>query len=157
VPNYWKTWIADGFSGKNANCRFSSEIAAVPGMANQSQTAVPTEDVATRSSTTSDQAAEKVRAVTRVGGFVRPPHVARSPEPPYSDAAGKMDYHSVVTLSIIVNRDGVPEEIHILNPLGAGLDANAVRTVERWRFKPAEKDGRPVAVRIAIEVDFHRY
>jgi hypothetical protein len=32
-----------------------------------------------------------------------------------------------------------------------------VRAVEGWRFKPAEKDGQPVSVEIAVEVDFHLY
>jgi periplasmic protein TonB len=68
-----------------------------------------------------------------------------------------MGYHGAVTLRLVVNRDGVPEEVHIVNPLGAGLDVNAVRAVEKWRFQPAEKEGQPVAVRIAVEVDFRRY
>jgi outer membrane biosynthesis protein TonB len=32
-----------------------------------------------------------------------------------------------------------------------------LRQVSAWKFKPAEKDGRPVDVKIAIEVDFHLY
>jgi TonB family protein len=41
--------------------------------------------------------------------------------------------------------------------LGAGLDRKAVEAVSSWRFDPAKKDGEPVEVEIAIEVDFHLY
>jgi TonB family protein len=62
-----------------------------------------------------------------------------------------------MTMGLIVDKDGLPKNIHILSPLGAGLDAKAVQAVENWKFQPAEKDGQPVAVQIAIEVDFHLY
>jgi len=61
----------------------------------------------------------------------------------------------MVTLALVVDRDGLPQQICITNPPGAGLDASAVEAVSRWKFKPAEKDGQPVAVVIAIAVDFH--
>jgi TPR repeat protein len=38
-----------------------------------------------------------------------------------------------------------------------GLDEKAVEAVRSWRFSPALKDGKPVAVEIAVEVDFHLY
>lgn len=60
-------------------------------------------------------------------------------------------------LLLLVNKEGSPTHIRIVSPLGCGLDEKAVHAVEGWRFKPAEKDGQPVEVEIAIEVDFHLY
>jgi len=60
-------------------------------------------------------------------------------------------------LSLVVNAQGEATKIHIVRPLGAGLDAKAVRAVEKWKFAPAEKDGKPVPVKIMVEVDFHLY
>jgi TPR repeat protein len=37
------------------------------------------------------------------------------------------------------------------------LDEKAVETVRAWRFEPARKGGNPVAVQIAVVVDFHLY
>jgi len=38
-----------------------------------------------------------------------------------------------------------------------GLDENAIEAVKSWKFEPAMKDGQPVRVEIAIEVNFHLY
>ena len=62
-----------------------------------------------------------------------------------------------MSMGLIVDKEGHPHNIHILSPLGAGLDAKAVQAVATWKFQPAEKDGEPVAVQIAVEVDFHLY
>ncbi len=41
------------------------------------------------------------------------------------------------------------------DPLGYGLDENAVGAVNRYRFKPAMKAGlEPVPVQITVEVNF---
>jgi periplasmic protein TonB len=68
-----------------------------------------------------------------------------------------MKYQGTGVLGLTVNQEGVPTKVYVLTPLGCGLDAQAVRAVEGWRFKPAEKDGQPVSVEIAVEVDFHLY
>jgi TonB family protein len=38
-----------------------------------------------------------------------------------------------------------------------GLDQKAIEAVQQWRFQPATKDGRPVAVQISVEVSFKLY
>lgn len=38
-----------------------------------------------------------------------------------------------------------------------GLDQKAVEAVSRWRFTPSMKEGKPVTVEIAVEVEFHLY
>lgn len=158
VPIYWKTCIEDGMSGKNPRCRFSSEIASVPGIAATSQT--PTTETQSPSGGAGVQTDAGVKApagMTRVGHGVSPPRVMHQPEPDFSEFARKTRYQGVVTLAVTVDKNGLPQNVQIANPLGAGLDAKAVEAVSAWKFKPAEKDGRPVDVKIAIEVDFHLY
>jgi protein TonB len=41
--------------------------------------------------------------------------------------------------------------------LGLGLDEKAIEAVNTWKFEPAQKDGRPVAVAINVEVQFRLY
>jgi TonB family protein len=40
--------------------------------------------------------------------------------------------------------------------LGEEFDRTAVDTVKLWKFVPATRYGKPIAVQIAIKVDFHR-
>ena len=41
-----------------------------------------------------------------------------------------------------------------LKRAGFGLDDCAVSTIAKWKFKPGEKDGKPVAVFATVEVNF---
>jgi hypothetical protein len=46
---------------------------------------------------------------------------------------------------------------YALPELGMGLEQKAVEAVGTWRFEPAKKDGRPVAVQTNVEVTFRLY
>ncbi|HWG19538.1 MAG TPA: energy transducer TonB [Terracidiphilus sp.] len=59
---------------------------------------------------------------------------------------------SKVTLSLIVDTDGVPRNIMFLAPSGNDLDRLAIRLVSFERFSPAKKDGIPVAVGESLEM-----
>ena len=95
--------------------------------------------------------------MTRVGHGVSPPHVIYSPEPQFAEPARAAKYEGVLTLMLVVEKDGLPTDVHVVSPLGCGLDLKGVQAVRNWRFRPAEKDGQPVRVEIAVEVDFHLY
>ena len=60
-------------------------------------------------------------------------------------------------LSLVVGPDGRPRDIAIARSVGLGLDEKAIETVKTWKFDPAMKDGKPVAVQIIVEVAFHLY
>lgn len=85
------------------------------------------------------------------------PQVIYSPEPSFSDEARKSKTQGVVTLLLIVGKDGRAYNIRVGQSLGMGLDEKAIEAVNRWRFKPATLNGQPVATQIAVEVDFHLY
>jgi len=42
----------------------------------------------------------------------------------------------------------------ILQSLGLGLDEQAVKSVLTWKFKPAMRAGKPVAVTIDVHTSF---
>lgn len=95
--------------------------------------------------------------VFHVGGGVSPPRAIYQPEPEFSEEARKAKYQGVCTLGLIVGTDGRPSNIRVLSSLGMGLDEKAIEAVKSWKFEPAMKDGHPVRVEIAVEVDFHLY
>lgn len=93
----------------------------------------------------------------RVGNGVSAPRALETPDPEYSEEARKAKYQGTVVLWLIVGPDGKPRDIRVSRPLGMGLDQKAIEAVNRWRFEPAMKDGRPVAVQINVEVNFRLY
>jgi TonB family protein len=95
--------------------------------------------------------------IFRVGAGVSPPRPIYQPEPEFSEEARKAKYQGICTLALVVGADGRPSNIHVQSSLGMGLDEKAIEAVKNWRFEPAMKDGHPVAVAIAVEVDFHLY
>jgi TonB family protein len=65
------------------------------------------------------------------------------------------EFESVVGL--IVGVDGKSRDICLAQSAGYGLDANAATAIQNYRFAPAIKDGKPVAVRVTIQIDFRLY
>ena len=60
-----------------------------------------------------------------------------------------------VQLDGVVSPSGRVSNVRVLRALRPDLDAEAVKCFEKWRFKPAQmKDGRPVAVRVSVEMNF---
>jgi TonB family protein len=95
--------------------------------------------------------------VFRVGGGVSAPKQLFAPDPEYSEEARKAKYQGVCVLWLIVGPDGKPRDIRVARTLGLGLDEKAIEAVKTWRFEPAMKDGKPVAVQINVEVTFRLY
>ena len=95
--------------------------------------------------------------VFHVGGGVSAPRVLFQPDPEYSEEARKAKFQGTCVLGLIVGPDGRPRDIHVVRSLGLGLDEKAIEAVSRWKFDPAMKDGKPVAVAISVEVDFRLY
>ncbi len=95
--------------------------------------------------------------VFRVGGGVSAPKPIYDPDPDYSEEARKAKYQGTSVVSMIVGPDGRPRDIKVTRTLGLGLDEKVVEKLSTWRFEPAVKDGKPVAVEISVEVDFRLY
>jgi TonB family protein len=102
-------------------------------------------------------AAHSGGGVYHVGGGVSAPKVISSPDPEYPEEARRQGIEGAVRLWLIVDDQGRPREIKVAKQVGYGFDQEAVRAVREWRFKPAMKDGKPVAVQINVEVNFRLY
>ena len=80
-----------------------------------------------------------------------------TPEAEFSDEARRQKYEGVCVISVIIDAQGNPQSPRVVRRLGMGLDEKALRAVMKYRFKPAKKDGKPVAVRISVMVDFRLF
>lgn len=150
IPDYWKPCVPAGLAGKDKNCQFASDILAVPGVG-------ITEPAAAGTATSTTEQDSLIKQRFSVGKGISPPRVTLHKDPEFNDLARRMKYQGTAVLGLTVDPNGIPTKVHVVNPLGCGLDAQAVGAVEGWRFKPAEKDGLPVSVEIAVEVSFHLY
>ena len=90
----------------------------------------------------------------RIGGDVSAPILVSKVEPEYSEEARKAKYSGEVLLSIVVDAAGTPRDIHVIRPLGLGLDEKAIEAVRKWRFRPGLKRGRAVATQAQVIVNF---
>lgn len=92
---------------------------------------------------------------TQVGacsGHAEPPRVISSPSP--SPPVSVRGQDSSVTLSVIVDAQGHPQDVAIVNSGDKGFDAEAVRAVRKWEFKPATCDGQPISTHMTVVVSF---
>jgi TonB family protein len=92
--------------------------------------------------------------VKTVGGGVKAPVPYFSPNPAYSEDARKNKITGQVLLELVVKEDGTVDNIKLLRKLGYGLDESAIATVKTWKFRPGTEDGKPVPVRVTMEVTF---
>jgi protein TonB len=90
------------------------------------------------------------------GGVTAPVPIV-TPEAEFSDEARRNKYQGVCMISLIVDAQGNPHNLRVIRSLGMGLDEKALEAVGLYRFKPALRQGRPVAVRMAVAVNFRLY
>jgi TonB family protein len=90
-----------------------------------------------------------------VGGGVAAPVVIHSVEPEFTQDARQANFQGSVSIMLIVDSQGNPQNVRVTRHLGMGLDEKAVEAVRQYRFKPAMYQGHPVAVQIVMDVDFH--
>jgi bla regulator protein BlaR1 len=92
-----------------------------------------------------------------VGGEVSAPKLIFAPDPEYSEKARQAKYQGVCVISLIIDEQGNPMRVQVVRHLGMGLDKKAVEAVKAYRFEPAMRFGKPVAVTVNIEVNFRLY
>jgi len=84
------------------------------------------------------------------------PVPVRSVKPGYTAAAMDAHVEGTVGLELVVLADGKVSDVMVTQSLDKeyGLDTQAVEATKQWLFKPGTKDGKPVAVRVAMEMVF---
>ncbi len=149
VSDYWKPCLLAAASGRDERFHFDQKLATVPGVTgSETATAAPTASEEKPPFDCSTHSHHR-RGVH--------PTAIYQPSPEYSDEARRAKYQGVVVMKLVVNQEGIPTNIRIIRPLGMGLDEKALECVRKWKFQPAEDEGRPIPMEIAVEVSFHLY
>lgn len=86
---------------------------------------------------------------------VTPPKLIKYVAAEYPDLARQIDLEGICVITMTVNKEGIPENVHVTKSLEKGLDNSALNAVRKYRFRPAMFAGKPLPVRLTVEVQFH--
>ena len=94
------------------------------------------------------------RQPATAGAISRPEPLERTP-PEYPSAALRRGESGTVLVRAEVDASGRPSEVSVArSSRSRTLDRAAVQAVRRWRFRPAQQDGRAVAGAVEIPIEF---
>jgi len=83
-----------------------------------------------------------------------PPKATYMANPDYPEKSRKAGVRGIVGVQAVVTSEGKVGDVSITKKLDPDLDEKAVEAVRKWTFKPAIKDGRPVAAQINVHIQF---
>jgi TonB family protein len=76
------------------------------------------------------------------------------PNPKYTKEATKAGIQGYVILKVVMHSNGELGRIRVVRSLPAGLTESAIRAACKIKFRPAQKDGKPVTQEVMIEYSF---
>jgi TonB family protein len=90
-----------------------------------------------------------------LGDGITPPKVIHQVSPKPDSGQQGFRISGVVLIGLVVSSHGLPVHVHVVRSADKDIDQSAVDAVTQWRFEPARKGDKPVAVRLTIEIRFH--
>ena len=87
-------------------------------------------------------------------GELLEPVATEKSDPGYPLELIRANVRGTVTLYAVIRSDGKVGDIRVLNSPDERLDAYAAKALARWKFVPAERAGKPVAVEAVVEIPF---
>jgi TonB family protein len=85
------------------------------------------------------------------------PRLTHYVDPKYTDQARKLKLRGTVLLYLVVGTDGRSHDVRVVRSLGHGLDEEAVKAAQQWKFTPGANHGTPVPVELNAEATFRIY
>lgn len=102
-------------------------------------------------------ASQDAAGVYAPGQGVVAPKVLKGVKPQYTDEARAAKIQGTVRLDAVVLKDGTVGDVSVTQSLDTvhGLDEQAVKAIKQWIFDPGKKEGKPVPVRVGVEMTFN--
>jgi TonB family protein len=91
---------------------------------------------------------------TAKAGELSAPDAIQKSDPGYPIELMRANVQGTVTLYAVIHADGTVGEIRVLTSPDDRLDALAKSALARWKFRPATKDGQPVALEAVVVIPF---
>jgi len=102
----------------------------------------------------SPMSAQQDETIYKPGNGVSTPRFIRDVKPQYTAGAMRRRVNGAVLLRCVVDRNGVPTRIEIINALDEEIDRVSLETLRQWRFEPGQKEGEAVLVQIDVAMSF---
>jgi TonB family protein len=83
------------------------------------------------------------------------PVATQEVDPGYPLELMRQNVQGMVMLSAVIRSDGSVGEVRILRGVDDRLDVYASAALSRWRFRPATRNGDPVAIQTVVMIPFH--
>ncbi|MES1167695.1 MAG: energy transducer TonB, partial [Oleiharenicola lentus] len=83
------------------------------------------------------------------------PVPVRTIAPKFPDEMRRSGSSGLVTVSCLIDEKGNVTEPKVIKASNEAFSAPALEALAKWKFKPAKKDGNPVAIRVNIPVQFN--
>jgi TonB family protein len=90
----------------------------------------------------------------RTAGQLNPPGPLRKVDPKYPQDLMQEHVEGEVILYGVIRPDGSVDSIQLVRGLDKQLDANSIEAFSQWKFRPAIKDGQPVALEAIVHIPF---
>lgn len=95
----------------------------------------------------------KKQAAAQAANF-KPVVILSKPDPVYPPEARRLHIQGQVVLNVLFEASGKLRVLNVVHGLGHGMDGAAIRAAEGIRFKPAERNGRPMNSKAIIHIIF---
>jgi|WetSurMetagenome_2_1015567.scaffolds.fasta_scaffold465319_1 TonB family protein len=89
--------------------------------------------------------------------ITKPVLLSNNPQPDYTEQAKQAHCEGGGILHVLITKEGNVKVQDIVVPMGLGLDENAIAACEKWKFKPALRNGKPVDMLSTIDFSFKIY
>jgi TonB family protein len=99
--------------------------------------------------------AEQGEEQSKSEGALAAPTVTAVSDPAYPLELMKQHVQGTVTLYAVIGTDGAVSNVRVLNGIDDRLDQYACEALGRWHFRPASKNGNPVALEAVVKIPFH--
>ena len=83
------------------------------------------------------------------------PIPVKTPPPEYPDTMKRQGVSGVVAVSIVIDEKGTVISATVAKSSQAEFESSAVDAVKKWKFKPAQKDGLPVKMKVTVPIRFN--
>ena len=87
-------------------------------------------------------------------GDLMAPEILQKVDPAYPLELMRRNVHGTVTLYAVIHSDGHVGEVKVLEGVDERLDSYAQTALSQWRFQPATKNGKAVALEAVVMIPF---